>query len=351
MATMKAHTRKPEIFAGDRKKLEGFIRDCDIYVAANTADFTTNNLKTQFILSHIRGGEAESWKEHYYNTVVTPIPGTFTWEAPADLIANLRQNFAREDDVEESLRKLEAMKQGSKTAEEVVNEHRILMARAKLNDSTLQYECSRLNPSLAPHGPREKQHSREPNNHDRCSTCRRERRRHPSHYHHRCIWVVRKSHTIRSDLPRSPCHTTRRLQWKFQISRLQTSCPKRKRTHLAQQQQLFEARSLQRPECYGYRLRRHHHQRHELRRTRGVLEKRTLLQLQATWAYLSRLPQERPSTIDLKCGQRASLLPEQTIVGILKEARCQRNGQVHLRHEQRRTRRTVQRSRERREPQ
>jgi hypothetical protein len=114
MATMKAHTRKPEIFTGDRKKLEGFIRDCDIYVAANTADFTTNNLKTQFILSHIGGGEAESWKEHYYNTVVTPIPGTFTWEAPADLIANLRQNFAREDDVEESLRKLEAMKQGRK---------------------------------------------------------------------------------------------------------------------------------------------------------------------------------------------------------------------------------------------
>jgi hypothetical protein len=151
MATMKAHTRKPEIFAGDRKKLEGFIRDCDIYVAANTADFTTNNLKTQFILSHIGGGEAESWKEHYYNTVVTPIPGTFTWEAPADLITNLRQNFAREDDVEESLRKLEAMKQGSKTAEEVVNEHRILMARAKLNDSTLAVRMFRraLNPSLA----------------------------------------------------------------------------------------------------------------------------------------------------------------------------------------------------------
>ena len=69
----------------------------------------------------------------------------------AVLAANLRQNFAREDDVEESLRKLEAMKQGSKTAEEVVNEHRILMARAKLNDSTLAVRMFRraLNPSLA----------------------------------------------------------------------------------------------------------------------------------------------------------------------------------------------------------
>ena len=148
---MKAHTRKPEIFSGDRKKLEGFIRDCNIYVAANANDFTTDDLKTQFILSHIGGGEAEPWKEHYYNTVVTPVPGTFTWETPTVLVENLRQNFAREDDVEESLRKLEAMKQGSKTAEEVVNEHRILMARAKLNDSTLAVRMFRraLNPSLA----------------------------------------------------------------------------------------------------------------------------------------------------------------------------------------------------------
>ena len=148
---MKAHTRKPEIFTGDRKKLEAFIRDCDIYVAANGNDFTMDELKTQFILSHIGGGEAEPWKEHYYNTVVTPVLGVFTWETPAALVANLRRNFAREDDVEESLRKLEAMKQGSKSAEEIVNEHRILMARAKLNDSTLAVRMFRraLNPSLA----------------------------------------------------------------------------------------------------------------------------------------------------------------------------------------------------------
>jgi len=40
---LKSHARKPEIFSGDRKKLESFVRDCDIYVIANAADFTTND--------------------------------------------------------------------------------------------------------------------------------------------------------------------------------------------------------------------------------------------------------------------------------------------------------------------
>jgi hypothetical protein len=88
-STLKNYARKPDIFTGDRKKLEGFIRDSSIYVAANIHDFTTNELKTQFILSYIGGGEAESWKEHYYNTVITKTPGVYTWETPEELITNL----------------------------------------------------------------------------------------------------------------------------------------------------------------------------------------------------------------------------------------------------------------------
>jgi hypothetical protein len=137
MSTTKSHTRKPDVFTGDRKKLEAFIRDCEIYIAANENDFVTESAKTQFILSHIIGGEAETWKENYFNTVIAKNPGTPNWETPTKLVENLRMNFLREDDVEESLRKLETLKQGSKTAEEIVNEHRVLMARAKLSDSTL----------------------------------------------------------------------------------------------------------------------------------------------------------------------------------------------------------------------
>ena len=88
-ANPKSHIRKPEPFTGDRKKLEGFIHDCEIYVAANTADFTTDTSKSQFILSYIEGGEAKSWKEHYFNTVVSPVWGTLAFQTPEELINNL----------------------------------------------------------------------------------------------------------------------------------------------------------------------------------------------------------------------------------------------------------------------
>jgi hypothetical protein len=151
MLTAKSHTRKPDIFTRDRKKLEGFLQDCGIYIASNENDFTNDAAKTQFILSHIAGGEAETWKENYFNTVIAKNSGTAHWETPTELAANLQTNFSREDDVEESLRRLETLKQGSKTAEEIVNEHRVLMAQAKLSDSTLAVRMFRrsLNPSLA----------------------------------------------------------------------------------------------------------------------------------------------------------------------------------------------------------
>jgi hypothetical protein len=151
MSTAKSHVRKPDVFTGDRKKLETFIRDCEIYIAANENDFANDATKTQFILSHVVGGEAETWKENYFNTIIAKNPARPNWETPNALIRNLRTNFSREDDVEESLRKLETLKQGSKTAEEIVNKHRVLMARAKLSDSTLAVRMFRrsLNPSLA----------------------------------------------------------------------------------------------------------------------------------------------------------------------------------------------------------
>jgi len=51
------------------------------------------------------------------------MPNTFIWPGPTVLVANLQENLAKEDDIEESLRKLETMKQGNRTAEELVNEH------------------------------------------------------------------------------------------------------------------------------------------------------------------------------------------------------------------------------------
>jgi len=147
----KGLARKPTVFSGDRKNLEKFIRDSSIYASANEKDLPTPQTKTQFLLSYIDGGEADTWKEYFFNRYVVQPNGSYHWPTPEEVIASLRANFTKEDEIEESLRKLETMKQGSRTAEEIINEFRILKARAKIEDSPLTVRMFRriLNPSLA----------------------------------------------------------------------------------------------------------------------------------------------------------------------------------------------------------
>ena len=122
----KGLARKPTVFSGDRKTLKKFIRDSSIYASANEKDLPTNQAKTQFLLSYIDGGEADTWKEYFFNRYVIQPNSSYHWPTPNEVIASLRTNFTKEDEIEESLRKLETMKQGSRTAEEIINEFRIL---------------------------------------------------------------------------------------------------------------------------------------------------------------------------------------------------------------------------------
>jgi len=146
----KSHAWKPAIFTGNRKTLEKFLQDCNIYVEANIKDSPDDASKAQFLLSYIDGGEAESWKEFYINTNIKQADGSYKWPKIKDLIDNLWANFTKEDKVEESLRKLETMKQGNQTAEEVINEFQILKVWAKIDDSLLSVWMFRwvLNQSL-----------------------------------------------------------------------------------------------------------------------------------------------------------------------------------------------------------
>jgi len=143
--------RKPTVFSRDRKTLEKFIQDSSIYASANEKDLPTAQAKTQFLLSYIDGGEADTWKEYFFNRYIIQPNGSYHWPTPNEVIASLRTNFTKEDKIEESLRKLETMKQGSRTAEEIVNECQILKSRARINDNPLTVRMFRriLNPSLA----------------------------------------------------------------------------------------------------------------------------------------------------------------------------------------------------------
>ena len=133
----KSHAQKPLIFSRDRKTLEKFLRDCLIYISSNIKDFRTEISKSQFILSYIDRGEADSWRKFYVTNLPCNNNKNVTWPTVTELTDNLCENFAKEDQVEESLHKLKTMKQNGQTAKEVINEFRILKSCAKIQDNTL----------------------------------------------------------------------------------------------------------------------------------------------------------------------------------------------------------------------
>jgi hypothetical protein len=134
--------------------------------------------------------------------------GDVHWPKMGELTSNLRENFAKEDQVEESLRKLETMRQDGRTAEEVVNEFRILKSRAKIEDNALTVRMFRrvLNPSLA------MKIMTDPNEHNTLKD--------PEiHGSRLATWMVFESHSVRSDLPRRPSRPTRGPRQQLQEQR------------------------------------------------------------------------------------------------------------------------------------
>ena len=141
----------PWTFHGDRKLVRKFLQECELYIIGNTKDFPDDTSKIIFILSYIDDREAEKWKQYYIdNEVVTT--GSYIWPKVADFFTKVKEAFAFEDEKEDSVRKLETLRQGNRNAKEMTNEFRLLVAKAGLNEDNQMLICTyrhTLNPQLA----------------------------------------------------------------------------------------------------------------------------------------------------------------------------------------------------------
>ena len=147
----KTHLKKPTPFHGDRKLIKKFLQECDLYILGNSKDFPTNDSKVIFILSYMDDGEAEKWKQYFINNEVITA-GPYVWPKLSKFYAKVKEAFAFEDKKEDSVRKLETLKQGNRNAEEMTNEFRLLVTKARLNeDNQMLIHTYRhaLNPQLA----------------------------------------------------------------------------------------------------------------------------------------------------------------------------------------------------------
>ena len=114
----KSYLKKPEPFDGNRRKVDDFIHTCDLFFEGSPdKDFPTDKQKIIFVLSYMNEGEALHWRKNYIETTVKQNDGTYQWPTQAVFLRDFKAAFLNEDEKEESIRKLDNIYQGNKTAE------------------------------------------------------------------------------------------------------------------------------------------------------------------------------------------------------------------------------------------
>src|SRR5271168_3267643 len=122
---------KPTPFDGDRKKITTFIQEVKIYLTVNRQVYTTDESKVAFVLSYFTEKEAIQWKELYVEQMTDEI-GDLAFPTFKKFAEELVEAFKPADRTTEAMNGLMALKQGDRTAEELVMEFRHLAAQAGL---------------------------------------------------------------------------------------------------------------------------------------------------------------------------------------------------------------------------
>lgn len=146
---------KPTPFEGDRTKVETFLQECLVYLTINKRIYDTDESKIGFMLSLLTDKEARDWKVLYVRKMIDET-GELRFPAINQFIIELQEAFKMEDLTGTAMNKLTLLKQGKKTAEELVTEFRLLAGQAQLDTTThsdnihmIRLFRAALNPQLA----------------------------------------------------------------------------------------------------------------------------------------------------------------------------------------------------------
>ena len=126
---------KPTPFDGNRKKITTFIQEVKIYLTVNKHVYTTDESKVAFVLSYMTEKEAVQWRELYVEQM-TDVNGDLVFPTFHKFAEELVAAFRPADRTAEAINGLMALKQGNRTAEELVMEFRLLAAQAGLESKS-----------------------------------------------------------------------------------------------------------------------------------------------------------------------------------------------------------------------
>ena len=119
-------------FSGDRTKIKAFLQECLVYIDMNKEIYMTDRLKIGFVLSYMNEKEARDWWELYLKSIEDPATGKLVYPTFGAFLTEVRKTFWSVDWIQDASCKLENLKQGKKTVEQIVTEFKQLIGQAGL---------------------------------------------------------------------------------------------------------------------------------------------------------------------------------------------------------------------------
>ena len=94
--------------------------------------YLMDKLKLGFVLSYMNEKEAKDWRELYLESIEDPAIGKLVYPTFSTFLTEVCKAFWSADQVQDAICKLESLKQGKKTAEQVITEFKQLIRQAGL---------------------------------------------------------------------------------------------------------------------------------------------------------------------------------------------------------------------------
>jgi hypothetical protein len=126
------------LYDGNRKKYKTFQNSIVLYLGINQHIYHNDEKQIGFVLSYLNDKEAAQWREAWIERHTT---NGMAWFSPfGTFIDELNAAFEPVDAVGDAMHKLRTLKQGTRSAEELVTEFNLFCSQAgiiQLGDTTL----------------------------------------------------------------------------------------------------------------------------------------------------------------------------------------------------------------------
>ena len=113
---------KPTPFDGNRKKVEAFGQECNVYLAMNKDIYMTDEAKIAFMLSFMTEKEVLKWKMNFMRSIIDPNSGEMKFPMHKKFLEQIVESFLPKNQTYDAIHQLALLKQGRQSAEEVITD-------------------------------------------------------------------------------------------------------------------------------------------------------------------------------------------------------------------------------------